>query len=98
MSKIINKSCDWNPRNLPITKIGTCQNSEHYDITEQKKRGQKVRLWMFYSDEYNKWMDSPREKLSDEDFDKQFDEIEKKKWQSGTEKYYCEECCEASME
>ena len=98
MKQILNKACDWNPRKLLETKIGTCQNSEHYDITEQKKRGQKVRLQMSWSNEYTNWMDSPREKLSDEEFDKQYDEIETKKWQSGTEEYHCEECCEANIE
>lgn len=92
------KCCAWNPKKKPVEKIGTCQNDEHYDITGEKKRGQKVRLWMLYSDEYNDFVGSDHTKMTDEELDKMYDEIESKQFLPNSEKYYCEDCREANTE
>ena len=65
--------CLFNPKNLPLEKIGTCKGDEH----EGKRRNQKVRLSMRYS-EYDHSL-SP-------------DEVEDMKYVKGTEKYLCEDC------
>lgn len=90
--------CHWNPKNLPSTKTGTCQNPDHYEYTDDKKRGQNLRLTMRFSDEYEtNWL-ANREKRSDDEYDKLYDEFEKKKWKPNTEEYWCEKCYEVINE
>lgn len=88
--------CEWNPKKLPNEKIGTCQNSEHDDWTDDKpKRNNNVRLRMMYSNVYeNRWLNLDKSKLPDEEFDRLYDEYETKKWKPNTEEYWCDECCE----
>ena len=45
-----NNKCKFNPKNKPVEKIGTCQNDEHYENTDNPKRNQKVQLTMRYAD------------------------------------------------
>lgn len=91
-------SCEFNPKNKPTTKIGTCQCDEHYDFTENKKRGQNVYLWMQYSKEYCDFMDADHSGMDDDDLDKLYDEMENKQCKPNTEKYYCESCMDEMRE
>ena len=92
------KSCAFNPKKKPTEKIGTCQGEEHYDITDIKKRGSKVFLWMLYSDKYNQFVESDKSKFSDDKLDKAYTEIENVQYEPNSEKYYCESCHEAMCE
>lgn len=92
------KVCSFNPKKKPNEKIGTCQHEEHYDITDTPKRGQKVRLWMLYSDKYNDFIESDKSNLSEDEIDKLYDDSENWQYLPNSEKYYCEDCFEASIE
>lgn len=93
--------CDFNPRNLPNERHGMCQNPEHSDWADGiPKRGHNLNLVMYYSDIYQeKWCDCDKKsELSDDEFDKLYDEMEKKKWKPNSEAYYCETCVEVLNE
>ena len=87
----------WNPKGKVNERVGLCQCDEHHDMSENPKRGNSVRLWMLYSDEYLNYSECDRHSMSDEERDIAWEEMEKIQWVNGSEKYYCEDCCEGQM-
>jgi len=87
---------EFNPDNLPETKFGKCENTEHNEWCCEFDPPTKLQLIMLYTDEYSeKWCGcSEKHKLSDEEFDKKMDEMDKIKWLKDSEAYYCEGCVE----
>ena len=97
----MNDGCEFNPKNLPTKKTGTCQNPEHYDWTDNKpKRGNEVHLVMDYSFVYQEtWCNcNKKNELSDDEYDKLYEEMEMKRYRPNSETYYCDKCCEVLIE
>ncbi len=87
----------WNPKDKPNDRTGLCQCSEHWDLSENPKRGNEVSLWMLYSKSYLDYLDIDKDDMSDEDRDLAWDEMEQIQWVVGSEKYYCDDCRDGQM-
>lgn len=87
--------CEFNPNNLPNEKIGICSHEDHESWTGDEPKEQKLRLMMYYSDEYNKRYDAlDINKMSTEAFDKEMEELEKIQYNPNSAQYWCEGCFE----
>jgi hypothetical protein len=87
----------WNPKHKVNERVGLCQCDEHDELSDNPKRGQSVRLWMTYSDQYSDFLESDKNGMSDEDRDIAYDESEKYQFEVGSEAYYCDDCYEGQQ-
>ena len=86
---------EFNPNNLPLEKFGKCEFENHYEIVDYPNLKCKLRLMMYFSDEYMfEWVEKDNSLLDSDEFDKRYDKYEKVKWKSNSELYCCEPCSE----
>jgi|SRR6185312_11590231 len=86
--------CDFNPKKLPTTKIGKCENSEHEDWQGDDNHDEELKLCMYYSDFYNHVVEMDKHHLTDDEQDDLWDEAITKKWKPNSEAYWCKDCIE----
>ncbi len=87
----------WNPKHKINERVGLCQCDEHVELSMNPKRGQNVRLWMYYSDEYQNFLETDREGMTDEDTDKAWEDSENYQFEPNSEAYFCNDCYEGQQ-
>ena len=87
----------WNPKHKVNERVGLCQCDLHVELSMNPKRGQEVRLWMYYSDEYQNFLESEKDDMLDEDRDIAYEEAEKYQFEVGSEAYFCNDCYEGQQ-
>ena len=86
----------FNPKNLPNTKIGMCSHDDHESWTGDEPVEEKLRLMMYYSDEYNTQYDKlDRDGMSDIELDTFMEKLESIQYEPNSEQYWCEACWES---
>lgn len=86
--------CKFNPKNLPNEKVGICSYDDHESWTGDEPIEEKLRLMMYYSDEYNRQYDKLDWNLSDIELDTIREKMELIQYEPNSEQYWCEACFE----
>lgn len=85
----------FNPKKLPLEKLGICSHDDHESWTGDEAKEEKLRLMMYYSDEYNtKYEKIDRDSISDIELDTFMEKLEEIQYEPNSEQYWCESCME----